>query len=728
MSIESSPQAYDIQPEQVFTEFVFKVASRCNMQPPEPGSKLLEILGDGVAGCDQCYEYVGTDEWKKQPALMSSDVMEQGAKRIAEHAEQHGISDIRILAHGGEALMASDTHIDSFFSVMRTTVEKPNTKLHLGIQTNGLLLTDRKLEILKKHDVMVGLSIDGNKEANDRHRRDRLGKSTYDRVVRAAGKLASSELSWGILTVIDPANNPEETLESLAALRPHTISMFPPHANWSSPPRFTKDAMSLGEWQVRVFERYRTWHEHHPDQPEPPFMLPLADGYMEAFMGASPLHERISNRYPHELFILPNGNFQRLDTLKSTEAGAYVMPYNVFDHSLNHIAQHDPGFAARRAGTKALADACQSCPIVKACGGDYYPLRFKQTEKPLDASSDTDHFLEAFRNRSVYCDDQKTYLGHIALFVAEQQHLANPQPVDISAAWRAATYEARKTHGIAFGGSPLKPENETTVHDVMSGIDYITQRYSSNTSGVQHDIPEIPIHLFAPTLDAIHAEHYSGRLALEALRSLVYLLRRDKDVLYFQSVTDQAKPAFNSLDKLTDNPVQAIVQALFNPNHNFLKDTDFTLRRCGQHWLVTKNAMETHARMTHVPGNAFISTATIPMEQHLMLKAGKATIDTEFLATMADSPFFLQRPTRVTIADAPGDLLVISHDKNTPAHHRDALEDVASRLPLFESPELLSASLAQEESEISLRSLAGHWPMAKKLQTYSLRHDRTYAT
>jgi uncharacterized protein len=721
MTGELSPQAFSIEPEQVFNEFVFKLASRCNMQPRE----IESLAGNGLSvvdqaiGCNQCYEYVGTNAWKRQPPFMSSRTIAQAAERIAEHADAHDLSAIRAIGHGGEALMGSVDYLDEFFTTVHDTIATPKRKVYFSIQTNGLLLTDDKLHVLQKHNVAVGLSLDGDKNANDRHRRDRLGGSTYDRVVRAAAMLSERAMNWGILTVIDPANNPEETLESLAALKPQSISMFPPHANWSSPPEFAQGSITMGEWQTRVFDRYRKWHVYHPDQPEPPFRLPLVDGYLEAMLGAVPLHERISNRYPHELFILPNGDFQRLDTLKSTEEGAFRTPFNVAEHSLDEIAATDPGFAARRLGDAALAQQCLECPFLRSCGGDYYPLRFKQGETPLSEHSSVEDFAKTFRNPSVYCSDQKEYLGHLALFVAQQKQLREPQHSNAAQVWLQSYHKKPAHKDIQFVVGSAEPHANQVAADfpaLMGAIHKATSRYSTFPDmHTRPEPPEISPEYIDALYQALDAEQYNGRLMLQALQILSK--RHRGRVMYFEPMNSQLPGAdyFRTIDDMTTNGNHAIVRALFNTRHMFLRHTDFRLRKSGEYWLVTENAVSQHARYEHIPGNAFVGFATVPLRQSLEIESGLMNPETELdIADVLNKRRFV----RVGLSDAPGDVLVVAHRKGTAVSQIDALEEVAARLPSAYHPERLSGAIVQEESGIVLRSLSGRWPAADLRKMY----------
>src|SRR3954462_331239 len=83
-----------------FRQFLLKVHSRCNI------------------ACDYCYVYELADQsWQAQPTVMSDQVVERAAERIAGHAATHGLDEVRVILHGGEPLLAGR---DFFRKLTRT--------------------------------------------------------------------------------------------------------------------------------------------------------------------------------------------------------------------------------------------------------------------------------------------------------------------------------------------------------------------------------------------------------------------------------------------------------------------------------------------------------------------------------------------------------------------------------------------------------------------------------
>ena len=71
-----------------------------------------------------------------------------------------------------------------------------------SLQTNGTLLTDEWCDFLKKHNFMVGISLDGPKEIHDRYRRDRHGSETFERVMKGLRLLQKCKVEYNVLACV----------------------------------------------------------------------------------------------------------------------------------------------------------------------------------------------------------------------------------------------------------------------------------------------------------------------------------------------------------------------------------------------------------------------------------------------------------------------------------------------------------------------------------------------
>ena len=148
-------------------DFIFKVASRCNLN------------------CAYCYMYNKGDlSYLQQPKVMPMAVVDAAIERIRAYSSASGTRRVSIILHGGEPLLAGQT----FF---RRFVEKANSELLpdiqpvFNMQTNGTLLDQSWLDLLRELDIRFGISLDGPESINDANRVDHRGQGSYARVRRA---------------------------------------------------------------------------------------------------------------------------------------------------------------------------------------------------------------------------------------------------------------------------------------------------------------------------------------------------------------------------------------------------------------------------------------------------------------------------------------------------------------------------------------------------------------
>jgi len=71
-----------------------------------------------------------------------------------------------------------------------------------ALQTNGTLLDDEWCRFLKRHNFMVGISLDGPKEIHDRYRRDRKGRGTFEQVMRGLRLLQKHKIEYNVLACV----------------------------------------------------------------------------------------------------------------------------------------------------------------------------------------------------------------------------------------------------------------------------------------------------------------------------------------------------------------------------------------------------------------------------------------------------------------------------------------------------------------------------------------------
>lgn len=258
--------------------------------------------------------------------------------------------------------------------------------LDLRIHTNGLQLSPRYLDLFDEYDVRVGISLDGDRAANDRHRRFSDGRTSHPLVLAAVALLRSApyrHLYQGLLCTVDVANDPVAVLDALVELEPPRVDFLLPHATWEAPPVRPEGASdAYARWLLRIFD-----HWERRGRPVP---VRLFESLLSTLRGGPSLTESLGLAPTDLVVVETDGTLEQVDSLKSAFEGAAATGFNVFDHAFDQVAAH-PGVRARQLGLAGVSDACRRCPVVRSCGGGLYTHRYR------DANG--------FDNPSVYCTD-----------------------------------------------------------------------------------------------------------------------------------------------------------------------------------------------------------------------------------------------------------------------------------------------------------------------------------
>ncbi|GAA3097180.1 hypothetical protein GCM10017600_87120 [Streptosporangium carneum] len=462
-----------------FRQFVLKVHSRCDL------------------ACDHCYVYEHADQsWRGRPKVISDRTVVRAVARIAEHVDRHALDRVHVVLHGGEPLLAGPVRLGRVAAELREQLGG-RCDLDLRVHTNGVLLDDRVLDVFAEHDVKVGVSLDGDRVANDRHRRYADGRSSYDRVIAAVELLRRRpELYAGLLCTIDVANDPTAVYRALAALEPPRVDFLLPHATWDAPPaRPTPTAYA--DWLIEIFD---VWLAEGARVP-----VRLFESVIRTSRGDSSLTESLGLEPSDLVVIETDGGYEQADSLKTAFDGAPATGLDVFGHDLDEVARHT-GILARRQGLGGLCDTCRACPVVDSCGGGLYAHRYRTGS--------------AFANPSVYSADLLKLITHIRGRTTMPTHAVPYGTIDALAGGYgddrdvSCLAESQRTlrRGLLAG---------VRAHGAEAGWDLLTRLDSEHRDAVDAvlDHPYVRAWAIESLRDAAHAGHLANIAAAAAVRA-----------------------------------------------------------------------------------------------------------------------------------------------------------------------------------------------------------------
>ena len=370
-------------------DFILKVHSRCNL------------------ACDYCYMYEMADQgWRRQPRRMSRQVLEWTAQRVCEHARTNRLSEVEVVLHGGEPLLAGVDHLRHAIETIVGAAE-PDVRVGFSVQTNGVLLDELFLDLFAEYGVSVGVSLDGDEEGHDRHRRRADGRGSYRDVLAGLERLSSPRyrhLFGGLLSTIELRNDPIATYESLLALGPPEMDFLLPHGNWDEPPpgRPPDESTPYGDWLIAVFDR---WYAGEADV----VRIRLFSEIIRLLFGRMSASEAVGLSPVAVAVVETNGEIEQVDSLKSAYDGAAGTRLHVSRDPFDTVLTL-PSVAARQIGRRALSVQCLGCAAHEVCGGGLYPHRYRSGT--------------GFLNPSVFCHDLFKLISHIRDVVGRELDVA----------------------------------------------------------------------------------------------------------------------------------------------------------------------------------------------------------------------------------------------------------------------------------------------------------------
>ncbi|HIS68181.1 MAG TPA: thioether cross-link-forming SCIFF peptide maturase [Candidatus Gallacutalibacter stercoravium] len=146
----------------------------------------LNIAHDCNLRCEYCFAAKG--DFGRGRMLMPASIAKAAIDFLIEQSGMR--HNLEVDFFGGEPLMNFDV-VKETVEYARKREKECNKNFRFTITTNGLLLTDDKIDFINKEMSNVVLSIDGRKEVNDRLRVSPNGKGSYDAIVPAYQKLVA---------------------------------------------------------------------------------------------------------------------------------------------------------------------------------------------------------------------------------------------------------------------------------------------------------------------------------------------------------------------------------------------------------------------------------------------------------------------------------------------------------------------------------------------------------
>ena len=337
---------------------------------------------------------MGDTGWLQMPKFMSPSTITATANALL-HLYEDQTTGFAIVLHGGEPLLLDTSRLHHFLKTLHNSL---GDTCSLNIQTNGILISDKLLDICADFDCSLSISLDGPAHIHDRNRVGHRNQPTHSRVVEGIQRLRAHPkaqfLFSGLLAVIDPTSGPTEVYGHLNSFAAPSIDFLYRDGNHSSlpPGKFSYSSTEYGLWLCALFDLYIA-------DPSPP-TIRLLDDITKLILGGRGEKEGVGLTDYSILVIDTDGTITKNDTLKSSFNGGdrYADHWTVFANKLSDVVA-STAFAEAHMLQRPTSHQCLNCSELRICGGGM----------PLHRWSDQNRY----NNPSIYCNDQKLLLSHI---------------------------------------------------------------------------------------------------------------------------------------------------------------------------------------------------------------------------------------------------------------------------------------------------------------------------
>ncbi len=321
---------------------------------PSPADVPSVVVVNIATTCNLRCKYCFADCSDEKGDLMREDVM----RSLISQMLSLPVPLVTFEFQGGEALCNVEG-MRLFIELAEKMNESYHKVLRYRTVTNATLITDDFLELAKKYDLKVGISLDGPRDCTDRVRVDAQGKGVFDRVMDGVRRMRDSgiEVDGAVCTV--GQHNVHCAKEIVDFFAENKIEFKPRPVNILGREITSNLTTKPGEW----FEAYKEMYYRSKEKNINNASIHI---YEENTYG--PIRDYVCLRYPcgaarEIISVNPNGDVYPCDGFKGEEQFKIG---NVLEESIADIMKKEP---VRKLQSRTAKDIekCRSCTFRAMC-------------------------------------------------------------------------------------------------------------------------------------------------------------------------------------------------------------------------------------------------------------------------------------------------------------------------------------------------------------------------
>jgi uncharacterized protein len=331
--------------------------------------------------CSYCF-YLDrdADPYKALPARrMTNDTLE----RLADSYLFYSYPQSIFAFQGGEPTLAGLKFFQQLVKFQQQ-YGRNGQSVSNAMQTNGVLLDQNWCDLFRDTNWLLGVSLDGPEDINDKYRFNKEGHGTWKRVMQSIELLQKNKVEFNILCVLSQANvdKPKELYRFYRSLGVDNVQYIPlaefDGAGNALP--FTITAEQYGRFLCETFDVW--WPERRK------MRIRFFDNIAEALAGQKPGNCTMHETCDSYVVVEYNGDVYPCDFFVE---GSWKLG-NITLDSWPEIARRTRRYSF--AAKKTLAHPeCQVCEYQSICHGGCP----KSRQGPNGRFEDLDYFCQAYK-------------------------------------------------------------------------------------------------------------------------------------------------------------------------------------------------------------------------------------------------------------------------------------------------------------------------------------------
>lgn len=319
----------------------------------KPASSLCNL------SCEYCF-YRDVSEHREHMGfgVMSKDTARVLIEKALKYADGEGVA---FAFQGGEPTLAGL----EYFEYFTQTVSELNIKkspVYYSMQTNGTVLDEKWADFLRENNFLVGLSLDGDVEAN-KFRKKPGGDSSFYTVLDAARLLEKHKVEFNILTVLTGycAENIERIYSFFRFQRFGYLQFIPCLRPFGSTEKseLYMTADQYADFLIKLFNLYVKDYVRHQY-----VSIRQFDNWVRLYLGQPTEQCGIRGHCSHQFVSEANGNIYPCDFYCTDE---YLLG-NITDSDFTEM-EHSEIAVNFIKESLTMPERCKECKLYPICRG-----------------------------------------------------------------------------------------------------------------------------------------------------------------------------------------------------------------------------------------------------------------------------------------------------------------------------------------------------------------------